>query len=231
MRATASPASGFLAVVVVVAVIPVGVGVDGLAAHFAEGDQHGAVLGRGGHRDGGAHPLRVVRGPLQHLHAAHRAARHAEQLLDAQVVDQLAPGPRTMSPTVTTGKVQPIGLAGRRVDAGRPGGAIAAAEHIAADHKEAVGVEGLAGPDAVVPPAGLGGVAVVIAGGMGAAAERVADQDGIGAVGVEPAIGFVGQRDRAQRRAALQTEGLIFGKGEGLGRDAANGVAWSWLCR
>ena len=34
------------------------------------------------------HALGIARRPLQHLHAAHRAADHAEQPLDAEMVDQ-----------------------------------------------------------------------------------------------------------------------------------------------
>src|SRR6185437_15114068 len=35
-----------------------------------------------------AHTIGIGRGPLQHLHAAHRAANHTEQLVDAQMLDQ-----------------------------------------------------------------------------------------------------------------------------------------------
>ena len=215
---------GFLRLVVVVAVIPGRVGVDGLATHLAEGDQHGAVVGSRGNRDGGVQALRVMRGPFQHLHAAHGAAGHTEQLVDAQMVDQLDLGAHHVADR-HHGKVQPVGLAGRRVEAGRPGRAIARADDIAADDEEAVGVEGLARPDAIVPPAELVGVAVEIAGGVRAAAQRVADQDGVGAVGVERAVRLVGDRHRAQRLAALKTERFVFGEGERLGGDGADAVS------
>ena len=57
----------------------------------------------------------------------------------------------------------------------------AAADVVQADHEEAVGVDGLAGADAVVPPAGLALVRRVVARGMVVAAQRMADQHGIGA--------------------------------------------------
>ena len=58
----------------------------------------------------------VARGPFQHLHAAHRAADHAEQLVDAEMVDQrhlrvdhVADG--------DDGEIEAPGLAGLRIDA------------------------------------------------------------------------------------------------------------------
>ena len=53
---------------------------------------------------------------------------------------------RTMSRTVTSGKVEAVGLAGRGIDLGRAGRAHAAADDIGADDEEAVGVDRLARP-------------------------------------------------------------------------------------
>ena len=38
------------------------------------------------------------------------------------------------------------------------------------------------------------------------AGKRVADEDGVAAVGVEPALGFVAYLERGQRRAAVEPE-------------------------
>ena len=62
---------------------------------------------------------------------------------------------------------------------------------------------------------------------LGTAAERVADQNCIRAVAVECAIGLIGHGDRAQCSAALKTKRLVFGKGEGLGGDDTDGVAFA----
>ena len=101
---------------------------------------------RGGDADRREQPLRIVGRPLQHLHAAHRAADHREQLLDAQRVEQHGLG----ADHVADGdhrELQAVGLAGGRIGRRRAGGAAAAAEHVGADDEEAVGVERPAGPD------------------------------------------------------------------------------------
>ena len=56
---------------------------------------------------------RVARGPLQHLHAAHRAADHAEQLVDAEMVDQAHLRVHHVADG-DDGKVEAPGLAGLR---------------------------------------------------------------------------------------------------------------------
>ena len=83
-----------------------------------------------------------------------------------------------------------VGPAGERVDRGRAGGALAAAEDVGADDERVVGVEGAAGADQRLPPAaGAAGPAV--------AGEGVEDEDGVVAGGIEPAPGAVGDRDRS----------------------------------
>jgi hypothetical protein len=103
MRATARPALRLLALGQVVAAAPVGIGHDRLAADLVEGDVLGRVARGAGDRHGAEHVLGIAGRPLQHLHPAHRAADDAEQLVDAQVVDQHLLR-RTMSAMVMTGK-------------------------------------------------------------------------------------------------------------------------------
>ena len=67
---------------------PVGVGHHRLPADFVEGDVLRRMPRGAGDRHGGEDALRKARRPLQHLHAAHRAAEHAEQRVDAEPVDQ-----------------------------------------------------------------------------------------------------------------------------------------------
>ena len=106
---------------------------------------------------------------------------------------------RTMSRIVMTGKSRPQRLAGRRIGRGRPGRAHAAAEHIRADDEIAVGVDRLAGADHGLPPAGLAGDRMDV-GDMLVAGQRVADQHRVGRVGVERAVGLVGDLERATAR-------------------------------
>ena len=89
MRATARPFSGRVPSSEVAAAAPVRIGHDGLPADLVEGDVLRGVLRRGGDRHARENTRSgIARRPLQHLHAAHRAACDAEQAVDAEMVDQ-----------------------------------------------------------------------------------------------------------------------------------------------
>ena len=77
-----------------------------------------------------------------------------------------------------------------------------------ADDEVAVGVERPAGADHGLPPAGLAGDRVHI-GDMLVAGQRMADQDGVGAVGIELAIGLVGDLERREIDAAIELQRLV----------------------
>ena len=123
---------------------------------------------------------RIARRPLQHLHAAHRAAGDREQRVDAEMVEQH----RLRAHHVADGddrKIEAPRLAGLRIGRGRPGRAHAAADHVRADDEIALGVDRLAGADHGLPPARLAGDRMHV-GDMLVAGQRVADQDGVAAL-------------------------------------------------
>ena len=120
MRATPRPARGRLCAVVVAAV-PVGVAMMAWRPTSSKA-MACAVAGRRWRGNRQVHALGVGDGPLQRLHAAHGAAHHGQQRVDAQVVEQRA-WAWTMSPMVMMGKSVAVGPAGGGVDGGRPGGA------------------------------------------------------------------------------------------------------------
>ena len=115
---------------------------------------------------------------------------------------------RTMSGMVMIGKIQPPHLAGGRIGRGRTGRAHAAADHVRADDEIVVGIERPAGTDHGLPPAGLAGDRMHI-GDMLIAGQRMADQNGVGAVGIELAIGLVGDLERRKIDAAIELQRLI----------------------
>ena len=59
-----------------------------LPANLVKGDILRRMARRRCDRQCREHPSRVARAPLQHLHAAHRAARHGEEGADAEMVEQ-----------------------------------------------------------------------------------------------------------------------------------------------
>ena len=159
------------------------------------------------HRQRREHPLRIGRGPLQRLHAAHRAADHAEQRVDAEPVDQHG----LRAHHVGNGddrKIQPPQFAGGGIGRGRPGRAHAAADHVRADDEIAVGIERAAGTDHGFPPARLAGHRMDV-GDMLIAGQRMADQDGVGALGIELAIGLIGDLERREIDAAIELQRLV----------------------
>ena len=80
---------------------------------------------------------------------------------------------------MTIGKVEPVGLAGFRIDRGGSGRAHAAAKHIRADDEEPIGVERAAGTDHGLPPAGAAGDRMQVR-DMLIAGQRVADEESVG---------------------------------------------------
>ena len=204
MRATDRPAARQL-VTVVVPAAPLRIGHDRLAADLVEGDRLRRLLGRRGDGDQAVRALRVGDGELQGLHAAHRAADRGQQLGDAELVEQQHLHVDHVGDRDDRER-RAEGLARGRVDAGRTGRAVAAAQHVRADHEVAVGVERLARADQHVPPAQALVVGLVTAGDVGIARERVGDEHGVVAALVERAVGLVGDRDGAQRLTALERQ-------------------------
>ena len=185
---------------------PLWVGHDGLSSDLVKRYVlRGMASGRRD-RHRAKNPPRKQRRPLQHLHAAHGAAGHAEQLIDAEMVDQF----RLRAHHVANGddrEFEPEGLACSRIGGGRAGGAHAAANHVRTDDEIALGIDGLAGPDHGRPPARFVRHGIDV-GDVLIARQGVADEDGVGLVGVQRAIGLVGDRQRKDIHAGVRRQRL-----------------------
>ena len=150
----------------------------------------------------------IGRRPLQHLHAAQRAAGDREQRLDAEAVEEH----RLRAHHVADGdhrQVEAIGLVGRRIGRGRTGRAHAAADDVGADDEVAVGVDRLAGADHHDPTS----PACRSPGGCWrqcwspVSAWQI--EDGVGAVAVELAVGLVGDLQIVETVAGIEQERLV----------------------
>ena len=184
----------------VVAAAPERVADDRAAADLVEGDPLRRHPGGGRDRDDAGDAAGVADAPLERLHPAHRAADHGEQALDPQLVEEQALQLDHVADREDR-EADPPRAPRRGVDARRPRRPVAAAEEVARDHEPARGVDRLARPDHQLPPAGLlVRAGAVVAGGVGAAGERVADQDGVVARRVELAVGLVGDGHRREGR-------------------------------
>ena len=177
---------------------------DCLPANFVKRDILRAVAGRGGNCHNLLHPRRMVHRPGQRLHAAHRTTNHRRQRTDAEMIKQ----PRLRFHHVGDGDHREIHrerLARARIDARRPGAAHAAAQHIGADHEPMFGIDRLARPHQPRPPTGLARNGVG-AGQILITCQRVAHQNRVSAIGVQLAIGFIGDGEFGQHTAARQRE-------------------------
>ena len=203
----AEPAMRVGALLEIAPMVPIRIGHHGLTAEFVKRDVLRRMARAAGNRQSREHPFRIGRRPLQRLHAAHRSADHAEQRIDAQPIDQHGLRAHHVG-NGDDGKIQPPHLAGGRIGRGRAGRAHAAADHVRADDEIFVGIERTAGTDHGLPPAGLAGHRMHI-GDVLIAGQRMADQNGVGAIGVEFAIGLVGDLERRKVDAAIELQGLV----------------------
>ena len=166
----------------------IGVGDDGAAGDFVEGNVLGGEVGRTGNDDGVAHAVGVLQCPAQGLHATQAAPHDGGKLLDAKGIEQAGLG---VDPVFhgDDGKIGSPSLAGGRVGVGGAGRAKAGTEVVDTNHKEVVGIDGFAGADHVVPPTFAFGDGVAVGIGMHTShvvrgVKGMANEDGVGAVGI-----------------------------------------------
>jgi hypothetical protein len=186
---------------------PVGIGHHGLPSEFMERDVLRRVARRARDRQCREHALRIGRSPLQHLHAAHRAADDAEQCFDAQAIEQHGLRADHVG-NCDDRKIQSPHLARRRIGRGRAGRSHATADHVRADDEIVLRIERAAGADHGLPPARFAGHRVDV-GDMLVACQRMADQDCVGALGIELAIGLIGDLEGREIDAAIELQRLV----------------------
>ncbi len=197
-----APRTGVVGIIAPAA--PFRIGHHGLAPDFMKGDvlRRVACGRRDRHRRENA--LRVARCPLQHLHAAHRAAHNSEQRVDAEMIEQHGLRPDHVAHRDDR-KIQSPRHAGRRIGRRRARRAHAAADHVRADDKEAVRVDRPAGPDHGLPPAGLAGDRMPIDDVL-IAGERMAGQHRVAALSVERAVGLIGDLPGSEIEAGVEPQ-------------------------
>ncbi len=188
-------------------VMPIRIGHHRLPAEFVKRDVLRGVPRAAGDRHHREHAVRISRGPLQRLHASHRAADDAQQRFDAETIEQHRLRPHHVRYRDDR-KIQSPHLAGGGIGRGRTGRAHAAADHIRADDEVSVGIERPASTDHDFPPAGFTGQWMQV-GDVLIQRQRMADHDRVGAFGVELAVGLVGDLERRQIDAAIELQRLV----------------------
>ena len=111
------------------------------------------------------------------------------------------------------GECQGVFFAGLGIDRGGAGGAEAGADDVGTDDEIAVGVQELARADDFIPPPRLLFGLAVSPCQMGTAGPGMGHDDGIGAIWIQRAVGFIGNGDRAENTAALQAKVRVEGDG------------------
>ena len=196
----------------VLAALPVRVREDGLTADLLEGDVLGRMVRSRRDRQSREHRLRIRSGPLQHLHSTHRSADDSEQPVDPEMFNQALLG----ADHVPNGNRRKFG-APRLVGhcpirqfavAERAGAAHAAAEDIRTDDEEAIRIDRQFRTDHRIPPSWFAGDRVLLSDIL-VQGKRMADQHRIGPIGVQRAIGAVGDGMAPQVRAAFKLDPIV----------------------
>ena len=179
----------------------------------------------GGDRDDQAYPLGMPGGQAETLHAGQAGTNHGVQAADFKVVQEMNLRVDDIS-HADVGECCRVGYPCGGIDRGRSRRTITSAEIVGADDEKLVGIQCFSRSDEAVPPAGFAflrpqvaytGYRRIDACGMLTSAEGVEEKDGVALIGVQLAIGFIGERDRGKGLATSQAERIRFvGEGEEL---------------
>ena len=184
--------------------VPIGVGENCLPPDLVKRDVLRGVECGARHRHARKNGVGIGGRPFQRLHPAHRPADDGEQFPHAKMLHQKSLCPHHVADGDRR-KIGAPGFARGRVDAARPGAAHAAAEHVGANDEKSVGVDRPARSDDQAPPAGLAGERMRL-GDVLVASKGMADQDRVGFVRIQGAVGAVGDGDAGQGLAAVKYE-------------------------
>ena len=184
------------------------VGRNRLSRHLIEGNVLGAQAWGRGNGHGVTQTIRVVQAPLKCLHTTKGTSHHGGPTFNAEPVGQqrLAVDPVAYR---DHREIRAVGLAGLRIDAAGSGAAMAATQIVQADNEKPVGIDGLAGANAAVPPSRLAVFLAVITGGMVVAAEGVTDQYRVGGIRIQLAVSLNHQIVTLQRLTAGESDRCI----------------------
>ena len=194
--------------VVVVTTMPIGIQRDGVTAHDVKSQRLGVQCRTRGDHDGGIDLTRMGGQPFDHLNAAEAAAHEARQMRDAQLTQERAVELNGVA-NGETGKCRTIGLARGRIDGRRTRRALAAAQHIGADHTIAIRVNGTAGAHNAIPPARGLRLARTPPRDMGIAREGMTNEDDIVVFGLFKSARLPRHLNMREGAAVLQTEAPI----------------------
>jgi hypothetical protein len=175
---------------------------DRLELQALQGELVGADGRADGQRRDAPHAVRVRDGPLQRPHAAHGATDDRRPGVDPEGVGEPPLGLHLVADRQEREPVPP-GTA-VAVRAGRPGGALTAAEDVGGDHEPAVGVDDAPGTDHAVPPPRRRVTRPRLARDVAVPGQRVQDQHRVRSVGSELTPGLVRDPDVGEGAAPFE---------------------------
>ena len=167
--------------------------------------------------DGGGEAFGMAHGEGEGQEATDGGSDGGVDAGDAEVVEQAKLALDDIG-NADAGEAGAEGFACGGVGGGRPGGAVATAEVVSTDDEVFFSIKGFSGTDEGIPPTGLafigpedlepwhgGGEASCVL----AARHGMEKQDGVGVVGVEGAVGLVGESGSGQGLPGAQWEGFL----------------------
>ncbi len=133
--------------------------------------------------DGMFDQVRVIDGPLQHLHTTQAATDNGAPVFDIKRQHKAV---LTQGPVLhgNDRKVRPPVFTALRIDGIGPGRTFAATQVIDTDNKKFISINGLTRTYSVIPPAGFFIIHAVITGSMLVTGQRMTDQYGITGISI-----------------------------------------------
>ena len=149
----------------VIAFMEIRIGQNSLTGNIVKRDVLSGKFRRRSDNERVCNAFRQRNRPLQCLHTAQAAADNGRPFLNAEVIGKHGLGLHPVFDGYDR-KIRAVFVAGFRIFRQRAGAAVATAQVVQTDNEKAFGIDGFAGADHIVPPAGVFILRTVLAGNV-----------------------------------------------------------------